>query len=246
MLPVHFLSACYALPKPTLDRLISVLPCTDTSRLVSFSHLSCVIAISTVFSPVVQILLGQLLIVGHITTPRALRVKPSHRKGKLGSRVKVIREVIREVAGFAPYEKRIQEILKGGGNNPTKRAVRFARGRVRCCCSVLARDCPSSSVYVLCPAGQPPPCQEEAGNHVRCERGCCQGRPAARCRREGQERGRGRVGQLVDECPLNFPSLVESAGMGGCWAYLVILLAGGFCRKLLSHFKRSFILCIRV
>jgi len=38
--------------------------------------------------------------------------------------------VVREVAGFAPYEKRIMEILKGGGNNPNKRAWRFAKKRL--------------------------------------------------------------------------------------------------------------------
>jgi large subunit ribosomal protein L36e len=38
--------------------------------------------------------------------------------------------VIREVCGWAPYERRIQELLKGGGNNPVKRAVRFARNRL--------------------------------------------------------------------------------------------------------------------
>merc|ERR1719498_1453090 len=67
---------------------------------------------------------------GHITTPRAPRSRPSRMKGKLGERVAVVRAVVREVCGFAPYEKRIQEILKGGGNNPTKRAMRFARGRL--------------------------------------------------------------------------------------------------------------------
>merc|ERR1719498_1442421 len=67
---------------------------------------------------------------GHVTIPRAPRARPSRRKGKLGARVAVVRAVVREVCGFAPYEKRIQEILKGGGNNPTKRAMRFARGRL--------------------------------------------------------------------------------------------------------------------
>jgi len=67
---------------------------------------------------------------GFIVTKRAKRDIPSRRKGKLGDRVKLIRSVIREVCGFAPYEKRIQEILKGGGNNPTKRAWRFAKRRL--------------------------------------------------------------------------------------------------------------------
>jgi large subunit ribosomal protein L36e len=46
----------------------------------------------------------------------------------------MIRGIIREVAGFAPYEKRMMEILKGGGNNPQKRAQRFAKKRVRNLC----------------------------------------------------------------------------------------------------------------
>jgi len=44
--------------------------------------------------------------------------------------VKVARSVIRECVGFAPYERRIMEILKGGGTNPQKRAWRFAKNRL--------------------------------------------------------------------------------------------------------------------
>lgn len=32
--------------------------------------------------------------------------------------------------GWAPYERRIMEILRGGGNNPGKRAWRFAKRRL--------------------------------------------------------------------------------------------------------------------
>merc|ERR1712170_267466 len=67
---------------------------------------------------------------GFIVTKRAKRARVSQRKGKLGERVALIRGVIREVAGFAPYEKRIMEILKGGGNNPQKRAYSFAKNRL--------------------------------------------------------------------------------------------------------------------
>jgi large subunit ribosomal protein L36e len=67
---------------------------------------------------------------GFIVTPRVKRVRQSQKKGKTGERVKQVRALIREVAGWAPYEKRIMEILKGGGNNPTKRAWRFAKQRL--------------------------------------------------------------------------------------------------------------------
>jgi len=67
---------------------------------------------------------------GFIVTRRKPREKPSRRKGKLGERVKNIRGVIREVVGYAPYEKRVMEILRGGGNNPGKRAWRFAKKRL--------------------------------------------------------------------------------------------------------------------
>jgi len=59
--------------------------------------------------------------------PKAL---PSRNKGRAGDRVKLIRSVVREVSGWAPYEKRIMEILKGGGNNPSKRAWKFAKKRL--------------------------------------------------------------------------------------------------------------------
>ena len=49
---------------------------------------------------------------------------------RLGDRVKLIRGVVREVTGYAPYEKRLMEILRGGGNNPTKKAWKFAKNRL--------------------------------------------------------------------------------------------------------------------
>jgi len=67
---------------------------------------------------------------GHIVVKRVKRERPSQRKGRLGDRVKLVRGVVREVVGWAPYEKRIMEILKGGGNNPNKRAWRFAKLRL--------------------------------------------------------------------------------------------------------------------
>jgi Ribosomal protein L36e len=50
---------------------------------------------------------------GHKTEKTgAAKARPSRRKGILSNRVKVVREVIRDVAGLAPYEKRLLDVLK--------------------------------------------------------------------------------------------------------------------------------------
>jgi len=64
---------------------------------------------------------------GHKVTPRELRPKPSRRKGASTHRVKFIRDIIREVAGYAPYEKRVMELLK---NSKDKRARKLAKKRL--------------------------------------------------------------------------------------------------------------------
>ena len=46
---------------------------------------------------------------------------------KLGKRTKVVREVIREVAGLAPYERRVSELLKVGKD---KRALKLCKKKV--------------------------------------------------------------------------------------------------------------------
>mmetsp|Transcript_13168 Transcript_13168/g.42073 ORF Transcript_13168/g.42073 Transcript_13168/m.42073 type:complete len:117 (+) Transcript_13168:108-458(+) len=67
---------------------------------------------------------------GFIVTRRELPTKPSHRKGKLTQRTKLIREVVREVAGFAPYERRMIELLKIGSAATFKRALKLAKKRL--------------------------------------------------------------------------------------------------------------------
>ena len=56
--------------------------------------------------------------------------RPSYRKGKLGKRVAFIREVVQEVTGFAPYEKRIIELLKTGQAKDQKKALKTAKKRL--------------------------------------------------------------------------------------------------------------------
>eukprot|EP01018_Ginkgo_biloba_P035032 Gb_27261 [translate_table: standard] len=64
---------------------------------------------------------------GHIVTKRELAPRPSANKGKTSKRTDFVRKLIREVAGFAPYEKRITELLKVGKD---KRALKVAKRKL--------------------------------------------------------------------------------------------------------------------
>mmetsp|Transcript_25307 Transcript_25307/g.35457 ORF Transcript_25307/g.35457 Transcript_25307/m.35457 type:complete len:153 (-) Transcript_25307:45-503(-) len=64
---------------------------------------------------------------GRAIQKRTARAKPVSRKGVAGKRAKVVREVVREVAGYAPYEKRLLELLRNGLE---KRAVKFAKKKL--------------------------------------------------------------------------------------------------------------------
>ncbi|KAL2227071.1 UNVERIFIED_CONTAM: Tripeptidyl-peptidase 2 [Sesamum indicum] len=64
---------------------------------------------------------------GHVVTPKELAPRPADRKGKTSKRVHFARSLIREVAGFAPYEKRITELLKVGKD---KRALKVAKRKL--------------------------------------------------------------------------------------------------------------------
>ncbi|CAH1755840.1 7001_t:CDS:2 [Entrophospora sp. SA101] len=64
---------------------------------------------------------------GHKVTPREYRPKPSRRKGKISNKTKFVKDLIREVVGYAPYEKRVMELLK---NSKDKRARKLAKKRL--------------------------------------------------------------------------------------------------------------------
>lgn len=49
---------------------------------------------------------------GHPTTVRALPAKHSNRKGKSSARTAFVKAIVREVAGFAPYERRVMELIR--------------------------------------------------------------------------------------------------------------------------------------
>jgi large subunit ribosomal protein L36e len=49
---------------------------------------------------------------------------------KLGKRVAIVREVIREVSGLTPYEKRLLDMLRTGGTTVEKRMYKFGKQRL--------------------------------------------------------------------------------------------------------------------
>jgi large subunit ribosomal protein L36e len=67
---------------------------------------------------------------GHAVTKfkgASKKVRPALRKGALGKRVKLIRQVIGEVSGVSTYEKRVIEFLKAGSVKDTKRALKLSK-----------------------------------------------------------------------------------------------------------------------
>ncbi|OCL05908.1 ribosomal protein L36e [Glonium stellatum] len=64
---------------------------------------------------------------GHKVTPHQPETKISRRKGHLSRRTAFVREVVREVSGLAPYERRVIELLR---NSKDKRARKLAKKRL--------------------------------------------------------------------------------------------------------------------
>jgi len=64
---------------------------------------------------------------GYALKKRAKILRPSNRKGAITKRVRMIKDLIREVSGFAPYEKRVLELLR---NNLDKRALKYSKKKL--------------------------------------------------------------------------------------------------------------------
>ncbi|CAA20698.1 60S ribosomal protein L36-A [Schizosaccharomyces pombe] len=64
---------------------------------------------------------------GKVLTKRQLPERPSRRKGQLSKRTSFVRSIVREVAGFAPYERRVMELIR---NSQDKRARKLAKKRL--------------------------------------------------------------------------------------------------------------------
>ncbi|MED6251853.1 60S ribosomal protein L36, partial [Ataeniobius toweri] len=81
---------------------------------------------------------------GHPVTKNVTAPKHSRRRGRLTKHSKFIRDMIREVCGFAPYERRAMELLKVSKD---KRALKFIKKRVR---NIVG--CFKHNRWVTCPA----------------------------------------------------------------------------------------------
>jgi len=64
---------------------------------------------------------------GHKTIKNKLTPRPAARKGKQTKHNKFVRDIIREVVGHAPYERRAMELLKVSKD---KRALKFLKKRL--------------------------------------------------------------------------------------------------------------------
>ncbi|KAI8810235.1 60S ribosomal protein L36 [Cladochytrium replicatum] len=64
---------------------------------------------------------------GHVVSTRELAQKPSYRKGHQSKRTKFVRDLVREVVGFAPYERRLMELIRVSKD---KRARRLAKKKL--------------------------------------------------------------------------------------------------------------------
>ncbi|XP_069486437.1 large ribosomal subunit protein eL36-like [Ambystoma mexicanum] len=64
---------------------------------------------------------------GHQVTKKVNKPRQCRRRGRLTKHTKFVRDMIREVCGFAPYEGRSMELLKVSKD---KRALKFIKKRI--------------------------------------------------------------------------------------------------------------------
>ncbi|KAM3722613.1 60S ribosomal protein [Dirofilaria immitis] len=64
---------------------------------------------------------------GYKVTKNKRKVRQNRRRGRITKRSKIVRELIREVAGFAPYERRTMELLR---ISKDKKALKFLKRRI--------------------------------------------------------------------------------------------------------------------
>ncbi|CAE7845291.1 rpl36, partial [Symbiodinium microadriaticum] len=60
---------------------------------------------------------------------RTVAKRPSQNKHRLTKRTKMVRDIVSEVMGMSPYEKRLLDMLKVSGASADKRMYKFAKRR---------------------------------------------------------------------------------------------------------------------
>ncbi|KYN98737.1 60S ribosomal protein L36 [Plasmodium gaboni] len=65
---------------------------------------------------------------GHVVTKRNLKL--NKKKKPFSKRKELIKDVVREITGFSPYEKRIIELIKIGTSASTKRSLKYAKKKL--------------------------------------------------------------------------------------------------------------------
>ncbi|EUD65557.1 50S ribosomal protein L36e [Plasmodium inui San Antonio 1] len=65
---------------------------------------------------------------GHVVTRR--NVKQTIKKKSKSKRKELINDVVREITGFSPYEKRLIELIKIGTSAATKRSLKYAKKKL--------------------------------------------------------------------------------------------------------------------
>lgn len=49
---------------------------------------------------------------GYHVTKNTRKVRQSRHKGRISKKIRIARELVREIAGYTPYEKRVMELLR--------------------------------------------------------------------------------------------------------------------------------------
>ncbi|KAK4051681.1 ribosomal protein L36 [Microbotryomycetes sp. JL221] len=68
---------------------------------------------------------------GRPTTAIARKQRPSNRKGKQSTRATFVKSVVREVAGFAPYERRVMELIRNSKDKKARKLTKKRLGTLR-------------------------------------------------------------------------------------------------------------------
>lgn len=69
---------------------------------------------------------------GHVVkrAPNTWKTRPVTTKGRQSKRSLAVREIIREVAGFSPLEKKMLELIRTGISTKEKKSVKVARAKL--------------------------------------------------------------------------------------------------------------------